>query len=217
MDVCHVKHSELAKHLHAYKGRVVPWKDHVKDFGGYRAVLTGQGASASKVGAAISLDTTSGQRCSISFYLGASVRRLQIITIARGRECVQVFFFVLAGGRSDTRFCSQLLLHSDCTMSWSWSTSHLTSRDGLWRSGYSDWTNISLRPNQQRLWMCTMCGHCNSSKAACSQCGLRRSWAEVVKGVQQTNSTTPPSQPKEEIKALEAALAALPDNVDIFG
>ena len=53
--------------------------------------------------------------------------------------------------------------------------------------------------------------------AVCSQCGLRRSWVEVVKGMQHTNSTTLPSQPKEEIKALEAALAALPDNVDIFG
>ena len=33
--------------------------------------------------------------------------------------------------------------------------------------------------------------------------------------VQQTNSTTLPSQPKEGIKALEAALSALPDNVDL--
>ena len=49
---------------------------------------------------------------------------------------------------------------------------------------------------------CAPRGHYNSSKAACSQCGLKRSWAEVLKGVQQTNSTTPPSQPKEEIKAL---------------
>ena len=65
--------------------------------------------------------------------------------------------------------------------------------------------------------MCTTCGHYNSSKAACSQCGLRGSWADVVKGVQQTNSTTLPSQPKEEIKVLEAALAALPGNVDLFG
>ena len=50
-----------------------------------------------------------------------------------------------------------------------------------------------------------------------SECGLRRSWAEVVKGVQQTNSSTPPSQPMEEIKALEAALGAVPDNVELFG
>ena len=89
--------------------------------------------------------------------------------------------------------------------------------DGTWHSGYADWKNVSSRPNQQRLWMCTTCGHYNSSKAACSQCRLRRSWTEVVKGVKQTNSATPPSQPKEEIKALEAALAALPDNVDLFG
>ena len=55
--------------------------------------------------------------------------------------------------------------------------------DGSWHSGYADWKNISSRPNQKRLWMCTTCVHYNSSKAACSQCGLRRSWAEVVKGV----------------------------------
>ena len=65
--------------------------------------------------------------------------------------------------------------------------------------------------------MYTTCGHYNSSKAGCSQCGLRRSWAEVVKGEQQTCSTTPPSQSKEEIKAMEAALAGRPDNVDLFG
>ena len=47
--------------------------------------------------------------------------------------------------------------------------------------------------------MCITCGHYNSSKAACSQCGLRRSWAEVVKRVQQTNSATPPSQPQGRI------------------
>ena len=87
----------------------------------------------------------------------------------------------------------------------------------LWSSGHSDWKTGPSRPNQKRLWMRTTCGHYNSSKAACSQCGLMRSWAEVVKGVQQTCSTTRPSQPKEEIKALEAALAALPDNVDLFG
>ena len=85
---------------------------------------------------------------------------------------------------------------------------------GFWRSGYSDWKTGSPRPNQKRLWMCTTCGQYDSSEAACSQCGLWRSWAEVVKGVQQTNSTTPPSKPKEEIKALKATLAALPDNVD---
>ena len=85
------------------------------------------------------------------------------------------------------------------------------------RSGYSDWKTGPSRPNQKRLWMCATCGHYNSSKAACSQGGLTRSWAEVVKGVQQTNCTSPPSQPKEEIKELEAALAALPVNVDLFG
>ena len=83
--------------------------------------------------------------------------------------------------------------------------------------GYADWKNVSSRPNQMRLWMCTTCVHHNSSKAACSQCGVRSSWAEVVKGVQQTNSATPPSLPNEEIKALEAALAAPPDNVDLCG
>ena len=82
----------------------------------------------------------------------------------------------------------------------------------------SDWKTGPSRPNQKRLWICcNTCGHYNSSKAASSQCGLRRSWAEVVKGVQQTSSSTPPSQPKEGLKALEAALAALPDNVELFG
>ena len=99
-------------------------------------------------------------------------------------------------------------------MSWSWPSGR---GDGFWRSDYSDWKAGPSRPNQKRWWMCTTCGHYNSPKAVSSQCGLRRSWAEFVKAEQQTNSVTLPSQPKEEIKALEAALAALPDNVEPFG
>ena len=121
---------------------------------------------------------------------------------------------VLAGCRSDTLICLELLLYSDGETSWSWNSGR---GDGSWHSGYADWKNVPSRPNQMRLWMCTTCGHHNSSKAACSQCGVRSSWAEVVKGVQQTNSATPPSLPNEEIKALEAALAAPPDNVDLCG
>ena len=45
----------------------------------------------------------------------------------------------------------------------------------LWSSGHSDWKTGPSRPNQKRLWMRTTCGHYNSSKAACSQCGLMRS------------------------------------------
>ena len=121
---------------------------------------------------------------------------------------------VLAGCRSDTLICLELLLYSDGETSWSWNSGR---GDGSWHSGYADWKNVSSRPSQMRLWMCTTCGHYNSSKAACSQCGLRRSWVEVVQGVQQTNSATPPSLPSEEIKALEAALAAPPDNFDLCG
>ena len=130
------------------------------------------------------------------------------------REREKGCLLVLAGCRSDTLICLELLLYSDCETSWSWNSGR---GDGSWHSGYADWKNVSSRPNQMRLWMCTTCGHHNSSKAACSQCGVRSSWAEVVKGVQQTNSATPPSLPNEEIKALEAALAAPPDNVDLCG
>ena len=49
MDLCHLKHSELAKHLQRYKGRVVL----------HKAVFTEQGASASRVAAGTFVNTIS--------------------------------------------------------------------------------------------------------------------------------------------------------------
>ena len=51
MDLCHLKDSELEKHLNTYKGRVVLRRDNVKDDRGCKAVFTEQGASASQVAA----------------------------------------------------------------------------------------------------------------------------------------------------------------------
>ena len=71
----------------------------VKNDGGYRAVFTDQGASASQVAAAWFLNTNfpdtvasrkRGQRCSASPCVGASVRRFQIITIAGERALTSV-------------------------------------------------------------------------------------------------------------------------------
>ena len=59
MDLCHLKHSELAEHLQNYQGRVVLRGDSVKDDTACQAVLTEQGASASQMTAATVLDTTS--------------------------------------------------------------------------------------------------------------------------------------------------------------
>ena len=57
MDLCHLKHAELAEHLQKYKGRIVLQWANVSDGTGYKAVFAEQGASASQVAAAIFLDT----------------------------------------------------------------------------------------------------------------------------------------------------------------
>ena len=57
MDLCHLKHAELAPELQKYKGRVVFRGDQVKDETGLSAVFTEQGASASQMAAAKFLDT----------------------------------------------------------------------------------------------------------------------------------------------------------------
>ena len=59
MDPCHLKNAELAKHLQEYKRQPVFRVDNVKDEGGYRAVFTEHGASASQTAAAKFLDTIS--------------------------------------------------------------------------------------------------------------------------------------------------------------
>ena len=51
MNFCHLKHSELVKHLHRYKGRCSR-RDDVKDDSGYRAVFTEPGAEAFQMAAA---------------------------------------------------------------------------------------------------------------------------------------------------------------------
>ena len=45
LGICHLKHAELAKHIHKCQGRVVLQKDEGKDDHGFQAVLTEQGAS----------------------------------------------------------------------------------------------------------------------------------------------------------------------------
>ena len=47
MDLCHLKNAELEPTLQMYKGRVVLWRDIVKDDSGVYAVFTEQGSSAS--------------------------------------------------------------------------------------------------------------------------------------------------------------------------
>ena len=59
MQLCHIKHSELAKHLQSFKGRVVFRGDTVKDETGYLAVFSEQGTSASHLEAAKFLDAIS--------------------------------------------------------------------------------------------------------------------------------------------------------------
>ena len=56
MALCFLKNAELAKHLQKYKGRVVLRGDNIKDKTGYQAVFTEQGASASQMVGAKSLD-----------------------------------------------------------------------------------------------------------------------------------------------------------------
>ncbi len=43
MQLCHIKHSELAEKFHIYKGRLVFRGDQVKDETGYYAVFSEQG------------------------------------------------------------------------------------------------------------------------------------------------------------------------------
>ena len=54
-----VKNAELAKHLQENKRQPVLWGDNVKDEGGYRAVFTEHGVSASQMAAARFLDAIS--------------------------------------------------------------------------------------------------------------------------------------------------------------
>ncbi len=56
MPLCHVKHSELAKEFHSYKGRAVFRGDNVRDEQGHLAVFSEQGTSASHIAAAKFLD-----------------------------------------------------------------------------------------------------------------------------------------------------------------
>ena len=56
MALCFLKYAELANRLQTYKGRVVLRGDNIKDEEGYRAVFTEQGASASQMVGAKTLD-----------------------------------------------------------------------------------------------------------------------------------------------------------------
>ena len=53
MDLCHVKRSELAKHLAKYSGRDVLRVGQRQDDSGHKAVFTVQGAFASQMAAAL--------------------------------------------------------------------------------------------------------------------------------------------------------------------
>ena len=57
-DFCHLKHAELTT-LQKYKRRVVSPEHNVKEEEGHRGVFAQQGASASRMAAAMFLDTTS--------------------------------------------------------------------------------------------------------------------------------------------------------------
>ena len=59
MDLCHLKNADLAKHIQAYKERVVLRADTVKNEEGNRAICTVQRASASRMAAARFLGTIS--------------------------------------------------------------------------------------------------------------------------------------------------------------
>jgi hypothetical protein len=56
MDLCHLKHAELAEALQSYKGRVVFRGDTMRDEDGFLAVFSEQGASASSMAASKVLD-----------------------------------------------------------------------------------------------------------------------------------------------------------------
>ena len=104
----------------------------------------------------------------------------------------------------------------DCSMTWSWSTGHLTGRgDGLRFSGYSDWKNGSSLSQPEA----SVDVHHVRSLQFLESC-VQSVWFETQLGRGRHGSATYehycPSQPTEEIKALEAALAVPPDNVDIL-
>ena len=63
MDFSHLKHSEMAVHLHQYKGRAVLRRDVVKDDIGGHALFIEQGTAASHITAAKVLDNQCGTRC----------------------------------------------------------------------------------------------------------------------------------------------------------
>ena len=63
VDLCHLKHAELAQHLQRYKVTVVLWEDNVKDDIGHGAVVTEHGESASQMTAEKNLDTLSSLLC----------------------------------------------------------------------------------------------------------------------------------------------------------
>ena len=84
----------------------------------------------------------------------------------------------------------------------------------LWLLRLENWSFTSQPEafvDMHHMWSSQLSEGCQQPVRTETQLG-----AEVVKGVQQTNSVTLASQAKEEIKALEAALAALPD-VEPFG
>ena len=56
MALCFLKHAELGEALRKYKGRVALRGDNIKDKEGYQAVFTEQGASASQMVGAKTLD-----------------------------------------------------------------------------------------------------------------------------------------------------------------
>ena len=56
MALCFLKNAELEKHLQKYKGRLVLRGDNIRDKDGLQAVFTEQGAGASQMVAAKSLD-----------------------------------------------------------------------------------------------------------------------------------------------------------------
>ena len=56
MALCFLKNAELEKHLQEYKGRLVLRGDNIRDKDGLQAVFTEEGAGASQMVAAKSLD-----------------------------------------------------------------------------------------------------------------------------------------------------------------
>ena len=58
MDLCHLKHAELAKHHQQHRGRFVHWEDNVKDDNGFKVFFTEQSATSSN-----GTSKTSGYNC----------------------------------------------------------------------------------------------------------------------------------------------------------